>query len=114
VRLFGAWDGSEAFRDAALALDRELNLLDGSGARLVFIASDGVFVDDKHRAYAQTWVPLAQRRGVGVFFLDFTRSMGFGTYGATKIDCKGKTAAEVAQIVGRAAIKEMRRIDRRV
>jgi hypothetical protein len=115
VRLFAAYDGTEDFKDAALAIDRELNLLDGSGARLLFVASDGVYVDGKHMAYAQTFNRLAQRKGVAVIYLNFTGSRGGATVGASAvIDCRGKSPAEVAQVVGRTAITEMRRLDSRV
>ena len=114
VRLFSPYDGSEAFRDAALAIDRELNLLDGTGARILFVASDGVFVVDRDEQYARTWVPLAKRKGVAVIFLDFTGGMYYGTYGASVIDCQGKTPSEVATLCGKAAIAEVRRLDARV
>jgi hypothetical protein len=114
VRVFDACDGSEAFKGAALALDRELNLLDGAGARLLFIASDGVFVSGTDKAYAHTFMALAKRKGVAVIFLDFTNGMGYGSYGASVIDCYGKTPAEVAALCGKAAVSELRRIDQRV
>jgi len=112
VRVFAPYDGSECFKYAALALDRELNLLDGTGARLLFVASDGHFVDDRHERYATTFMPLAKRKGVAVIFLNFT---GYCTsYGAPQVDCRGKSPAEVAAIVGAAAVTEMKRLDRRV
>jgi len=112
VRRFRPKDGSECWKDAALALDRELNLLDGRGARLLFVASDGHFVDGRHEAYAETFMPLAKRKGVAVIFLNFT---GYCTsYGAPQVDCQGMTPVQVADVVGKAAIKEMTRLDRRV
>jgi hypothetical protein len=115
VRLFGAYDGTEDFKDAALAIDRELNLLDGSGARLLFVASDGHYVDTRHMIYSQTFNRLAQRKGVAVIYLNFTGTRGGAMSGASAvIDCQHKSPAEVAQIVGRTAIAEMRRIDSRV
>ena len=114
IRVFYPGDGSEYFRGAALALDRELNLLDGTGARLMFIASDGVFVNEHDREYAMRFIPLAARKGVAVIFLDFTGSMGFGSYGATVIDCQRKTPAQVAVLCGKAAIGEITRLDRKV
>jgi hypothetical protein len=114
VRVFSPRDGTEVFRDAALALDRELTLLDGRGARIVFIASDGVFVDDRHAEYARTWMPLAARKGVAVIFLDFDGAMPYGSYGAAVLDCKGKTPSAVAALCGKAAIAEVRRIDARI
>jgi hypothetical protein len=114
VRLFDASDGSEAFKDAALALDRELMLLDGTGARIVFIASDGVLVNGRDKEYAERWIPLAATKGVAVIFLDFTGCMSYGSYGASVIDCEGKSPSEVAVLCGKAAIAEVRRLDRKV
>ena len=114
VRVFTPRDGTEEFRAAALALDRELTLLDGRGARVVFIASDGVFVDDRHAEYARTWMPLAARKGVAVIFLDFGGDMPYGSYGAAVLDCKGKTPSAVAALCGKAAIAEVKRIDARI
>jgi hypothetical protein len=114
VRIFYPGDGSEYFRGAALALDKELDLLDGRGARIMFVASDGVFVNDDDREYAMRFIPLAARKGVAVIFLDFTGSMGFGSYGATVINCQRKTPAEVATLCGKAAMAEVKRIDARL
>jgi hypothetical protein len=114
VRTFYPGDGSEAFRDAALALDKELNLLDGSGARLLFIASDGVFVVPSEQVYARTFMALAARKGVAVIFLDFTGSMSYGSYGAPVVKCEGLSPVDVAKVVGKAATDHMRKIDSRI
>jgi hypothetical protein len=114
VRMFYPGDGSEAFKDAALALDRELNLLDGRGARLLILASDGCFVCGTDKAYADAFIPLAQSRGVAVIFLDFTGSMAYGNYGAEVVDCVGKSPTQVAALVGKACIAEIRKMDSRV
>jgi hypothetical protein len=115
VRLFYPGDGSEAFKDAALAIDKELNLLDGRGARILFIASDGQYVNDRDMTYASTWMPLAKRKGVVVIYLNFLGSMNpTGVAGAKVINCTRKTPAEVAALCGKAALKEIRKIDQRV
>jgi hypothetical protein len=114
VRVFRPMDGTEEFRAAALALDKELTLLDGRGARIVFIASDGVFVADKDADYAATWMPLAAKKGVAVIFLNFTDNMPWGSYGAPVIDCHGLSPAQVATLCGKAAADEVRRMDARV
>jgi hypothetical protein len=111
VQTYGAHDGSEAFKDAALAIDRELNLLNGRGARLLIVSSDGQFVDSKHAKYAQQFVPLAISKGVAVLFLDFTGSF-LTAYGATHIDVQGLGPSDVATLVGMAAAAEMKRLDR--
>jgi hypothetical protein len=115
VRLFAPYDGSEAFKDAALAIDKELTLLDGRGARLLFIASDGQYVNGTDMNYAATWIPLAKRKGVAVIYLNFLGSMNpTGVAGAKVVNCFGKSPAEVAALVGKIAIAEVRKIDQRV
>jgi len=115
VRLFIPADGSEAFKDAALAIDKELTLLDGRGARLLFIASDGQYVNGTDMNYAATWIPLAKRKGVAVIYLNFLGSMNpTGVAGAKVVNCFGKSPAEVAALVGKIAIAEVRKIDQRV
>lgn len=111
VRTFYPGDGSEAFKDAALALDKELHLLDGTGARLLFVASDGIFVDSRHAEYARKFVPLAIRKGVGVIFLNFTG--GCNSYGGKVVNCTGMSPVDVANEIGKAAVAELRRLDRR-
>jgi hypothetical protein len=115
VRLFAPYDGSEAFKDAALAIDKELNLLDGRGARILFIASDGQYVNGTDMAYAAKWIPLAKRKGVAVIYLNFLGSMNpTGVAGSKVIDCVRKSPAEVAALCGKIAIAEVRKIDQRV
>jgi hypothetical protein len=115
VRLFAPYDGSEAFKDAALAIDKELTLLDGRGARILFIASDGQYVNGTDMAYAAKWIPLARRKGVAVIYLNFLGSMNpTGVAGSKVIDCYRKSPAEVAALCGKIAIAEVRKIDQRV
>jgi hypothetical protein len=115
VRLFYPGGGSEDIKGALLALDRELNLLDGSGARLLFIASDAHYVLAHQMDYAQRFMPLAKRKGVAVIYLQFTDSMNpSGVAGAKTLDCRRKTPAEVAAMCGKAAVAELRRLDQRV
>jgi hypothetical protein len=114
VHVFYPGDGTEAFRSGALALDHELNLLDAPGARVLLVASDGVFVDGRDKAYASTFIRLAMKKGVAVLFLDFTRAMHYGTYGASVVDCYRKSPVEVASIVGAKVAQQLRTIDQRV
>jgi hypothetical protein len=110
VRTYEAGAGWEAFGDAALALDKELNMLDGRGARLLVVLSDGHFVNAGHKAFAQAFVPLAMSRGVGVMFLDFTGSF-HSAYGGVKINVRGLKPTQIAGLIGRVAVDEMKRLD---
>ena len=70
VRLYSAEDSTEEFDDAFRALDGGLNLLNGSGARLLVIVSDGHYREDQ-RQKAKEWVKICGDAGVGVLWLPF-------------------------------------------
>lgn len=109
VRNFHAGDGFEAFKFGSLALDRELNLLNGTGARLMIVLSDGHFVDPTHAAYARKFVPLAISKGVAVLWLHWDGLLT--SYGATAVNIKDLRPSQVATLVGQAATQEIRRLD---
>jgi hypothetical protein len=115
VRIFYPGGGSEAFRSGALAIDTELRLLDSTGARILFVASDGHYVNGSDMAYAKTFNRLAARKGVAVIYLNFLGAMGQGVQGAAQvIDCTDASPAEVAALCGQAALAELKRLDSRV
>lgn len=107
IHAYSADAGTEAFRAAFLALDGAVNLIDGTGARLLVIGSDGWFVNDRDAEYARYAMGLCKRAGVAVLWLDFTGGI-HTTYGyGTVVDVCGKGADEVARLVGDAAIKAL-------
>ena len=70
VNVYSASDGTEKFDKAFKALDGSLNLLHGSGARLLVVVSDGCYTGPEVQA-ARKWVDACQRAGVGVLWLPF-------------------------------------------
>jgi len=72
VNVYTAPDGTEKFNKAFKALDGSLNLLHGTGARLLVVVSDGCYTDDETQ-YAKKWVRRCQETGVGVLWLPFDR-----------------------------------------
>ena len=70
VNVYSAPDGTEKFDKAFKALDGSLNLLHGSGARLLVVVSDGCYTGPEVQA-ARKWVDACQRAGVGVLWLPF-------------------------------------------
>ena len=68
VNVYSAPDGTERFDLAFKALDGSLNLLHGTGARLLVIVSDGCY-SGKEVTAANTWVARACAAGVGVLWL---------------------------------------------
>ncbi len=72
VPTFVADDGWEQFTGAIRALDGGLALTSGSGARLVFVVSDGYYTDEEEASAARL-VPRLVRHGVQVIWLDISR-----------------------------------------
>lgn len=70
VRVFTANDYTEKFDKAFKALDGGLNLLSGSGARLLVVVSDGCYTGEETSA-AMKWIDQCERAGVGVLWLPF-------------------------------------------
>jgi hypothetical protein len=70
VRVFSARDYTEKFDKAFKALDGGLNLLNGSGARLLVIVSDGCYTPEETKL-ARKWIAECERAGVGVMWLPF-------------------------------------------
>lgn len=106
VRIYDCPDGSEAFDLGFRALDGELELLAGTGARLLVIVSDGNYKSDEND-HAKRWLKRCREQGVAVLWV------GYGNpYGAqehikgtdAQLIIPGKTAAEVAQQIGKAAV----------
>ena len=111
VNVYSAPDGTEKFDKAFKALNGSLNLLNGTGARMLVVVSDGCYTGPEMQA-ATKWIHECERAGVGVLWLPFD---GRGTSYASNI-CKGTSAvvlrgvsdpAAVATEIGTAAAKAM-------
>lgn len=74
VRVYSASDSTEEFGKAFQALDGALDLLNGSGARLLVVVSDGHYTAEQQRV-AENVVKQCDRAGVAVLWL------GAGHYG---------------------------------
>ncbi len=70
VRIYSASDSTEKFDKAFRALDGALNLLNGSGARLLVIVSDGQYTSEE-RGKARHWTKRCAESGVAVLWLPF-------------------------------------------
>jgi hypothetical protein len=70
VKTYSAPDGTELFDEAFKAIDGELDLLYGSGARLLVIVSDGCYTRTETLA-AQRWLKRCNDEGVAVVWLPF-------------------------------------------
>jgi hypothetical protein len=70
VDVYSAPDGTEQFDKAFKALDGSLNLLYGTGARLLVVVSDGCYTGKEVKA-ARRWIERCEQAGVAVLWLPF-------------------------------------------
>jgi len=105
VRVYSAPDGTEMFDEGFQALNGSLNLLDGTGARLLVVVSDGAYTVRQTEA-TRKWLKRCQQAGVAVLWI------GAGRYGnnaqyltrdsGAKFVLMGKSVTAVANDIGRA------------
>jgi hypothetical protein len=114
VQVYTAHDGTEKFDKAFRALDGSLDLLHGSGARLLVIVSDGYYTHTETEK-AREWLQQCAREGVAVLWLPFD-----GGESATRLAGKNATVlsgtlnpTEAADAIGRAAAEALTRIGAR-
>lgn len=111
VTTWAATDGTEKFDHAFKALDGSLNLLHGTGARLLVVVSDGCYTDGEATA-ARKWVTRCAESGVGVLWLPFDNGYYAQRYGSV---AKGAfqmvegslDPQETAKAIGTAAAKAL-------
>ncbi len=77
VRVYTAPDGTEKFDKAFQALNGTLDLLNGSGARLLVVVSDGAYTTEEQRA-CKKWIKECDKNGVALVWLNFDKSWGEG------------------------------------
>lgn len=70
VDVYTASDSTEKFDKAFKALDGSLNLLYGTGARLLVVVSDGCYTPKELKA-ARRWIARCEQAGVAVLWLPF-------------------------------------------
>jgi hypothetical protein len=71
INVYSAPDGTEKFDTAFKALDGALNLLNGSGARLLVIVSDCCYTEVEIEK-AKAWIAQCEQQGVAVMILPFS------------------------------------------
>lgn len=112
VRVWTAPDGTEKFDKAFKALDGGLNLLHGSGVRMLVIVSDGEYTGPETEA-ARRWVRRCEEAGVAVIWISNA------TYGSTRRIINGTAAIEVpltadattaAELIGKAASQALAKV----
>ena len=118
VNVYTAPDGTEKFDKAFKALDGSLNLLNGTGARLLVVVSDGCYTEPE-RENAKKWVNECEKNGVAILWLPFAhayqlayvRDIVKGTSVALLQDVKDP--ADAALQIGKAAADALTKIGAR-
>lgn len=118
VKVYSAPDGTEKFDQAFRAIDGHLTLLDGKGARLLVIVSDGHYSGNEP-TNAKKWIAECDRLGVAVLWLTFDPStsyvenyFGAGT-SAHAVSLAGMSVEQSAILIGEAGAKALESIGRR-
>lgn len=118
VNVYTAPDGTEKFDRAFKALDGGLNLLHGTGARLLVVVSDGCYTPQETER-ARHWVKECDRNGVAVLWLPFAAE--YNTHYAKDITrdtnavllADVRDPADAAVRIGTAAASALEKIGRK-
>ena len=114
VNVYSAPDGTEKFDQAFKALDGSLNLLQGTGARLLVIVSDGCYTREEQEAAAK-WVRRCKQAGVAVLWMTFEHSTYVDRYakaGDISVLSGIRQPAKAAVAIGKAAADALTRVSR--
>jgi hypothetical protein len=105
VHVYSASDGVEVFDKGFRALDGGLNLLDGHGARILVVCSDGQYGGHGEAEAARKWLKRCKDSGVAVLWLDYRDSPSAIALceetGATRVKV-GTDVVAAAQAIGQA------------
>lgn len=115
VNVYTASDGTEVFNRAFKAVDGAVNLLHGSGARLLVIVSDGEYTPDE-TAYCKRWMTACKEAGVAVIWIPFDAYSGTVKFsslaGGESLHLGSTSVEEVAAAIGKAATDLLSKIGR--
>ena len=111
VNVYTAPDGTERFDEAFKALDGSLDLLHGSGARMLVVVSDGEYTGDEQIA-TRKWLDRCDKAGVGVLWLDAGHYGGsaerrYGKNNVAQFVELGRSVTDAANEIGKAATKAL-------
>jgi hypothetical protein len=117
VKVYTAPDGTEKFDEAFMAIDGHLNLLYGTGARVLVIVSDGHYTADQS-AKAKKWVAECDKLGVAVLWITFDATTSYldsylkGLSG-NGVSLAGFTPEQSAILIGKACADTIEKIGKR-
>lgn len=109
VRVFTGRGGREDFDGGFKALDGELNLLNGKGARVLVVASDGHYTPEQ-RAARDKWTAKCVRSGVAVVWLALTPNPDVAIVPGLEIVTVSGKLSETAAVIGSACVRTLARV----
>ena len=109
VQEYRAGDPWERFSEACLAIDHELDLLDGPGTKVLVIASDAQYGRAPEQAFAEGFLPLCKQKFVAVVWLDLTRRFKTNYGHGRVLEMAGAAPVQVAEELGRVILSELRK-----
>jgi len=114
VNVYTASDGTEKFEKAFKALDGALNLLHGTGARLLVIVSDGQYTSEETK-FARYAVEQCKKAGVAILWLPFDNGYNAVDIGNGYAEVIKETGnpAEYAEVIGKACAKVLTKVGQR-
>jgi Mg-chelatase subunit ChlD len=111
VEVYSATGGFENYTEGFSMLDGALDIIDGEGARLLVVITDGHFNKDWAVEYAEQTMDMCRVAGVGVVWLSvsgyFARDDCYGH--GSLVDASKMAPVDVANALGDAIIEEFRK-----
>lgn len=108
------WDGGgnyEHFDDGFRALDGALNLLNGSGARVLVVVSDGQYRTEQIIA-REKWLDACAHNGVAVVWIALNGIASVKPRSGMEIVSATSGSMDVATAVGKACVKTLKEVSR--
>jgi hypothetical protein len=116
VLTYSANDYTEKFDKAFQATDGMLNLLNGSGARLLVVVSDGHYTPEETKK-AREWIAECKRSGVAVLWIGYDKSVGGAEFIIKGTDAElvsvSNDVAEASRAIGEMASRVLSKMGER-
>ncbi len=115
VNVWSAADGTEHFDRAFRAVDGGLHLLEGRGARILFVCSDGAYGGPGELEAVEKWLLECKRNGVAVVWIHYVASARVDEIarvtGCTPV-LIDDTVTAAADAIGKACIEALKNASR--
>lgn len=113
IEIYEAYGSHENYMQGFRLIDSALDLIDGDGARLLVIITDGHFVLEEAVDYAEVTMDMCRRAGVAVVWMSvssdyFARPDAYG-HGHV-LNAYGKTPVQVADMLGEEVVQQFQKV----